>query len=64
MPATPGQVPGQGRGVLGVIKDQQPPVPLPQYPQQPGHRHRRGVGDARQTQGVGQLGQPVGHGRI
>ena len=63
MSATPGQIPGQCRRVLGIVKDQQPPVPLPQYPQQPGHRRGHGVGDGRQTQSVSQLRQPVGHQR-
>ena len=46
-PAIPRQVPGQRRGFLGIVKDQQPPVPLPQCPQQSGHRHRRRLGDGR-----------------
>ena len=53
LPTTPGQIPGQRRGILGIVKDQQPPVPLPQHPQQPRHRRRHGVGDGSPHPGRG-----------
>ena len=63
LPPTPRQIRGQRHGILSVIKDQQPPVPLPQYPQQPRYRRRGGVGEARHTQSVRQLRQPSRHQR-
>jgi hypothetical protein len=63
VPATGGQVLGQCRRPLGVIKDQKPPVPFPQRPHQAAHRRAYRIGDGRQTKRMGQLGEPIGHQR-
>lgn len=53
--ATSRQIRGQRRGILSFVKDQQPPIPVPQCPQQPGQGHGHRSSDRRHTQRLGQL---------